>query len=324
MKPKSAAYTAVSSLLLLFCFVWAISSGSVPVSISDITGFLFGKTGGSNYDIVMKIRLPRIIFAMLVGGMLAASGAMLQALLRNPLVDPFITGISSGAAFGAACAIIAGVSGLIMPSIAGALVTMYVVYRLSVAYGSLSVSRLLLIGVMIGSFFSSLIMMLNAIFSKDLVKVVFWLMGDLSNINPGLAMYGIILTVIILSAAIYFANDLNIMATGDDEARSLGVRVELIKVMYFIFAGVLTAVSVALSGVIGFVGLIIPHITRFFIGPDMRSMIPASFISGAAFLLCADTIARTVFLPSEIPVGVITGLIGVPVFIFLMNTRKDA
>jgi iron complex transport system permease protein len=210
-----------------------------------------------------------------------------------------------------------------MPSIAGALVTMYVVYRLSLVYGSLSVSKLLLTGVMIGSFFSSLIMMLNAVFSRDLVKVVFWLMGDLSNINPDLAIYGIIVALVILSAAVYFANDLNIMATGDDEAKSLGVKTEFIKIMYFTFAGVLTAISVALSGVIGFVGLVIPHITRFFIGPDMRAMIPASFIAGAAFLLCADTIARTVFLPSEIPVGVITGLIGVPVFIFLMNNRKN-
>jgi iron complex transport system permease protein len=291
--------------------------------MSDIISFLTGKEGGSNYDIIMKIRLPRIIFAVLVGGMLASSGAILQALLKNPLVDPFITGISSGAAFGAACAIIAGVSGLILPSIAGALVTMYVVYRLSIAFGSLSVSRLLLTGVMIGSFFSSLIMMLNAVFSRDLVKVVFWLMGDLSNISPSLAIYGALITLIILAAALYFANDLNIMATGEDEAKSLGVRTEFIKVIYFIFAGVLTAISVALSGVIGFVGLIIPHITRFFIGPDMRYMIPASFLSGAAFLLCADTLARTIFLPAEIPVGVITGLIGVPVFIFLMNRRKN-
>lgn len=323
MKSKTIAYTVLSSFILLLCFIWAISSGSVQIPLSDIISFFAGKTGGSNYDIIMKIRLPRIVFAILVGGMLASSGAMLQALLKNPLVDPFITGISSGAAFGAACAIIAGMSGLIMPSIAGALVTMYVVYRLSLVYGSLSVSRLLLTGVMIGSFFSSLIMMLNAVFSRDLVKVVFWLMGDLSNINPELAIYGIIFAVIILAAAVYFANDLNIMATGDDEAKSLGVKIEFIKVMYFTFAGVLTAISVALSGVIGFVGLVIPHITRFFIGPDMRGMIPASFIAGAAFLLCADTLARTVFLPSEIPVGVITGLIGVPVFIFLMNNRKN-
>ena len=323
MKPKALIYTASSACILLLCFVWAISSGSVHVAITDIISFFTGKEGGSNYDIIMKIRLPRIIFAVLVGGMLASSGAMLQALLKNPLVDPFITGISSGAAFGAACAIIAGVSGLILPSIAGALVTMYVVYKLSIAFGSLSVSRLLLTGVMIGSFFSSLIMMLNAVFSRDLVKVVFWLMGDLSNISPDLAVYGAVITLIILAAALYFANDLNIMATGEDEAKSLGVRTEFIKVIYFIFAGVLTAISVALSGVIGFVGLIIPHITRFFIGPDMRSMIPASFLAGAAFLLCADTLARTVFLPAEIPVGVITGLIGVPVFIFLMNKRKN-
>ena len=232
MKAKTAAYMTVSSLILLICFIWAISTGSVGVSIGEIAGFFGGNPGTANYDIIMKIRLPRIIFAIIVGGMLATSGAMLQALLKNPLVDPFITGISSGAAFGAACAIIAGVSGLIMPSIAGALVTMYLVYRLSIVFGSLSVSRLLLTGVMIGSFFSSLIMMLNAVFSRDLVKVVFWLMGDLSNINPELAIYAIIFTAVILATAVYFANDLNIMATGDDEAKSLGVKTEFINKVF--------------------------------------------------------------------------------------------
>ena len=228
MKSKVLAYNCASSIILFFLFVWSVSSGSVNVPISDIFGYFTGKTGGASYDIIMKIRLPRIIFAILVGGMLSSSGAILQALLKNPLVDPFITGISSGAAFGAACAIIFGVSGLLAPSIAGALITMYIVYRLSIVFGSLTVSRLLLIGVMVGSFFSSMIMMLNAVYSRDLVKVVFWLMGDLSNINPDIAMYAIIITIIIMIAAVYYANDLNIMAVGEDDAKSLGVKTEFI------------------------------------------------------------------------------------------------
>jgi iron complex transport system permease protein len=162
-------------------------------------------------------------------------------------------------------------------------------------------------------------MMLNAVFSRDLIKVVFWLMGDLSNINSSYIIYSVISAAIVFIGALYFANDLNIISAGDEEAKSLGVNIEFIKVFYFVIAGILTAISVALSGVIGFVGLIIPHIVRFFTGPDMRKMLPASFIAGAAFLLAADTIARTIFLPSEIPVGVITGLVGVPVFIALLN-----
>ncbi len=319
---KTAAFFIFLIVILVICFLWAISAGSVSISLADALGFLFGRQGGQDAEIVGLIRLPRIIYAMLVGGMLAVAGAMLQALLKNPLVDPFITGISSGAAFGAACAIIAGSSGLIAPSMAGALLTMFVVYRISLSSGTVNITRLLLAGVMTGSFFSSLIMMMNAVYSKDLVKVVLWLMGDLSNIDPAHIKYTFLTAVIIASAGVFFGNDLNILTTGEQEAKTLGVKTEFIKALYFVFAGALTAVSVALTGVIGFVGLIIPHIIRFFIGPDMRGMIPCSFLAGAIFLLSADTIARTVFLPGEIPVGVITGLIGVPVFIFLMIRKK--
>jgi iron complex transport system permease protein len=319
---KAVLFSLLLVIVLILCFLWSLSTGSVHISLGDAFSYLTGRQGAQDHDIVMKIRLPRILYAVLVGGMLAVSGAMLQALLKNPLVDPFITGISSGAAFGAACAIIAGMSGLIAPSMAGALLTMYIVYRLSLNYGTLNITRLLLTGVMMGSFFSSLIMMMNALFSRDIIKVVLWLMGDLSNIDGSHIAAAAVIAAVVSAAGVYFGNDLNILTTGEQEAKTLGVHVEFIKLLYFVFASVLTAVSVALSGVIGFVGLIIPHIIRYFTGPDMRVMIPCSFLAGAVFLLSADTIARTVFLPGEIPVGVITGLIGVPVFIFLMVRKK--
>ena len=311
-------YSASLLLILAVCLVFSLCIGSVPIPPGDVIKALTGGGNARMAGIINEIRLPRALFAILVGGMLSLSGAILQALLKNPLVDPFITGISSGAAFGATCAIMAGASGLVAPSMAGAALAMFIVYRISISSKTLNVTRLLLGGVMMGSFFSSLIMLLNALFSKDLVKVVFWLMGDLSNIDAGLLPYGVAASLAAIIAAVYFANDLNIMTTGEDEAKSMGVKVEFIKALYFIIAGVLTAISVALSGVIGFVGLIVPHVVRAVTGPDMRIMVPCSFLAGALFLLASDTIARTVFLPSEIPVGVITGLIGVPVFIYFM------
>lgn len=317
---KFFAVFGVSVLILSAAVLVALKSGSVNLGMSEIFGAMTGK-GGENAAVVNQIRLPRIFFALLVGGMLAVSGAVLQAALKNPLVDPFITGISSGAAFGAAAAIIAGISNLIAPAIAGAVVTVILVYRLSVTYAGLDVTKLLLTGVMIGSFFSAMIMLLNALFSRDIARVVLWLMGDLSNISPSYIMPSAVIATAVIILCMFFANDLNILSAGEEEAKTLGVNTELIKAVFFISASTLTAISVALSGVIGFVGLIVPHIVRKFTGPDLRLVIPVSFITGAAFLLFADTAARTLFLPSEMPVGVITGLIGVPVFIAILNSK---
>ena len=317
---KSIPALLASALILSAASLIALKSGSIDVSISEILSGLSGGEG-ANSEIINKIRLPRIFFALLVGGMLAVSGAVLQAALKNPLVDPFITGISSGAAFGAAAAIIAGISNLIAPAIAGAVVTVIVVYRLSVTYAGLDVTKLLLTGVMIGSFFSAMIMLLNAVFSRDIARVVLWLMGDLSNINPSYIMPASIIAACVIALCMYFANDLNILSAGEEEAKTLGVNTELIKAVFFLSASTLTAISVALCGVVGFVGLIVPHITRKFTGPDLRAVIPVSFMAVAAFLVIADTAARTLFLPSEIPVGVITGLIGVPVFIAILNSK---
>lgn len=309
-----------SALILCVSAVVAVKSGSVDVGFGEIFSAVTGG-GGGNAAIINQIRLPRIFFACLVGGMLAVSGAVLQAALKNPLVDPFITGISSGAAFGAAVAIIAGISNLIAPAIAGAAVAAILVYRLSVTYAGLDVTKLLLTGVMTGSFFSAMIMLLNALFARDIARVVLWLMGDLSNISSSYIVPAGVIAAAVISVCMYFANDLNILSVGEEESKTLGVNTGLVKAVFFISASTLTAVSVALCGVIGFVGLIVPHIARKFTGPDLRLVIPVSFTTGAAFLLLADTAARTLFLPAEMPVGVITGLIGVPVFIVILNSR---
>jgi iron complex transport system permease protein len=301
----------------------ALKFGSVNIGFKEIFGIIAGKTGRADDKIIITaIRMPRIVYAVLVGGMLGLSGAILQAVLKNPLADPFVTGISSGAAFGAVLSIIAGFTFIMIPSAALGIITILVVYRLSIIYGRLNITYLLLTGVMIGSLFSGLIMLLSTIFNKDLMRVMFWLMGDLSGADVSVLKYALIFAFIAFAGAMYFANDLNILSTGEEEAGTVGVNVELVKTIYFIIASLLTGISVSLSGVIGFVGLVIPHVMRIFIGSDMRWLMPASFITGGIFLLLADTIARTIFLPAEIPVGIITGLIGAPVFIFILLTKR--
>lgn len=310
-------------VLLVILILVSLLSGSTKISLKEL--FLVFFDINSNFEnslIIFKIRLPRILLGILVGGILATIGAMLQAVFKNPLVDPFITGVSSGAALGATIAIIFNFHHFTIFAVLGAVFTILFVYKLSIKNNNLNLYNLLLIGIMTGSFLSSIIMFLSAFFNKDLVKVVFWLMGDLSVTNYVLLKYSYIISVIIIIFCIYFSYDLNILSLDEDEAKISGVKTEFIKTFYFISSGILTAIAVSLSGVIGFVGLVVPHIIRFFIGPDLRMLIPVSFLAGSIFLLICDTIARTIFLPSEIPVGVITGLIGAPIFTFILIRRK--
>lgn len=310
-------------MLLIIVMLVSLISGSVKISLKELfLVFIDTNSNADNSLIIFKIRLPRILLGILVGGILAVTGAMLQAVFKNPLVDPFITGVSSGAAFGATIAIIFNFHSLTFFAVLGAIFTILFVYKLSIKNGNLNLYNLLLIGVMTGSFLSSVIMFLSAFFNKDLVKVVFWLMGDLSITNSVLLRYSYIISVIIIIFCIYFSNDLNILSLDEDEAKISGVKTEFIKTFYFISSGILTGIAVSLSGVIGFVGLVVPHIIRFFTGPDLRVLMPVSFLAGAIFLLICDTIARTVFLPSEIPVGIITGLFGAPIFISILIRRK--
>jgi iron complex transport system permease protein len=310
-------------ILLFFAILFSLISGSIKISIEELLNVLIKPYFNSdNSLIIYKIRLPRILLAILVGGILGVVGSILQAIFKNPLVDPFITGVSSGAAFGATIAIIFNFYSLTFFAISGAVLTILFVYKLSVKNNNLNLYNLLLIGVMTGSFLSSLIMFLSAFFNKDLIKVVFWLMGDLSITNFTLLKYSYFFSIIIICLCIYFSNDLNIFSLDEDEAKISGVKTEFIKTLYFLSSGILTGIAVALSGVIGFVGLVIPHIMRFFTGPDLRILMPVSFIGGAVFLIICDTIARTLFLPAEIPVGIITGLLGAPIFIFILIRRK--
>lgn len=322
MKNRLLTLVILAAILAAGSFL-ALCAGSVPISPGKVISALVGQQGDSgDAVIVTKVRLPRVIYAILVGGMLALAGAALQSVLRNPLVDPFITGISSGAALGASIAIITGMAALLLPSMAGALVTLLIVYRMSIKAGKINVTYLLLSGVMVGSLFSSIIMLVSTAFNRDLVKVVFWLMGDLSSADFTHLPFILGLLVPAFAAALYFSNDLNIISAGEDEAKTMGVSPEVIKTVYFCIAGILTGLCVSVSGVIGFVGLIIPHVVRFFTGPDNRTVLPSSFLAGGIYLLAADTVARTALLPSEIPVGIVTGIIGAPVFLYMLSGKE--
>ncbi|MDZ4164599.1 MAG: iron ABC transporter permease [Smithellaceae bacterium] len=276
--------------------------------------------------IVFSIRLPRIIFAGIVGASLSLAGVVFQGLLRNPLADPFILGVSGGAAVGAITGILLGVGafslGITGTAFLGAMLAVFVVYAIAGAEKTISPHTLLLTGVMINAFFSALIMFIISVSpSSHLQHALFWLMGDL-----GLASKKEIFTLGAFlaggGALIYYdARALNLITTGEETARHLGVEVGAIQKRLLIASSLVVAVAVSLSGIIGFVGLMIPHIARMIFGADHRLLLPASALLGASFLAAADTIARTVMAPVELPPGVITALAGAPYFIYLMKRK---
>lgn len=322
---------AMLSAVLLACVVLALKLGAVPISVTDLVLNLgrvaIGRSDQLPTDyrlIIFDLRLPRILLGVLVGGALSVSGASFQAMLRNPLADPFILGVSSGAAVGSALAtLLAPRLALIMPlgAFLGALATIAAVYFLGRREGQLDSTTLLLGGIISASFLSAIVMFLTTTLAgRDLRGIVFWLMGDLSTpIQPGLQW---ILAVGLLAGigAIYTtAPDLNLLLTGEREAIHLGVDVTRVRLVVYVSASLLTALAVSGSGTIGYVGLLVPHAVRLLFGPDYRLLIPASALCGAIAIVLADTLARTVAAPTELPVGAMTAMVGAPVFIFLLR-----
>lgn len=319
------------AVVLLGCVVLALKLGAVPISVTDLMWDLGRVAVGGNNQlpseysmIVFDLRLPRILLGILVGASLSVAGAAFQALLRNPLADPFVLGVSSGAALGSILAMI------VVPQLAlltplgaflGAIATIAAVYFLGRREGQLDSSTLLLGGIICASFLSAIIMFLmTTLAGRDLRGMVFWLMGDLSTpVSAGLRW---VLTVGLFAGigAIYTtAADLNLLLTGEREAIHLGVDVTRVKLVVYVSASLLTALAVSASGAIGYVGLLVPHVMRLLFGSDYRLLIPASALGGAIAIVLADTLARTIVAPTELPVGAMTAMAGAPVFIYLLR-----
>ena len=321
-------FIAALLLLLAISVVISLSSGEVKIQWSQLPEIFSDKTS-IEYTVLTKIRLPRLILAIAVGGGLSLSGAILQGIYRNPLVEPYTLGISGGAALGVAIAIVFGfhaASFIILPisGFIGALVTLFLVYFLSVKKGGLSVNSMLLIGVMVSFVASSAMMFLMSITTTDnLQSIVFWVMGSLDESDLLLIKIAFYSSVVGLVLTYFFAQPLNALRLGETKARHLGINTKLTVKLLFFVASLLTGIAVSVAGIIGFVGLVIPHLVRLIIGNDYRILIGSSFLGGAIFLILSDTIARTIISPNELPIGVITGFVGGLVFIVVLSRSKS-
>ena len=278
---------------------------------------------------IIRLRLARVVLAVFAGAGLSVAGVIFQALLRNPLAEPYVLGVSSGAGLGAAMAIVLGLGTLgawTLPAMAfaGALCTILLVYVLAkTAGGSVPVQTLLLSGVVVSAVLGSMLMFLVSVSSSDqLHSVVWWLLGNLQIFDWSLLRVVMAVVAAGLAAALLLSRDLNLMTLGEEPAAHLGMNVEQAKKLFFLVASLMTGGAVAACGLIGFVGLIVPHTVRLVIGPDHRHLVPASALAGAGFLVLADGFARTVLAPVEIPIGVVTAMVGGPFFLGLLRRRK--
>ena len=311
--------------LALLSIALALMVGSINIPIGDVVSTLFGADDSMASEVVRSLRLPRALAGFACGGLLALAGALLQVLLRNPLADPYVLGISGGAGVGAILAILLGlgVAGINGASFLGALIAMFMVFGLAHGDGSWTQTRLLLTGVIVAAGCGAVVaLMLSIAPDNKLRGMLFWLMGDLSQAGDPRLVLGVLVAVLLVSLP--FARELNILTRGADRAQTLGVHVDGLRRGVYLVASLATAAAVTQAGSIGFVGLIVPHLVRLAVGNDQRLLLPASVLAGGSLLVIADTLARTVIAPQQLPVGVLTALIGVPVFLFLLARDAQA
>ncbi len=317
--PGRIAIIALGGLLLLLVALAAFSIGGVHLSLPDL--FSGRGAAGQTARVVASLRAPRVVLAAIVGGCLALAGAALQALLKNPLADPFLLGTSGGAAAGAACAALLGASPLVSPAAAflGATASAVGVAALARRGGRLDLQRLLLAGLIANAFFSAVLLAVFSVASGDAARtMLFWMMGSLADATPGkiaaLSPYALGGAAVLIGAA----SRLNLFSVGEENAAALGVDTERTKRVVFLAASLLTGAAVAFAGVIGFVGLLVPHAVRAVAGNDQRTLLPLSALAGAALLVAADAVSRAALAPAELPIGAITAAIGAPLFAWLL------
>ena len=333
---KAIPVLVAAAATLLIAIILGVGLGAVSIPVADITKSIFNHLRGLSgaeqagpwQTIIMQIRLPRVILAAMAGSALATGGVCFQAVLRNPLADPFVIGVSAGAGLGAALGIalfewIGYTGSALLPvfSFLGALLATALVYGLSLKNRRVDVGRLLLAGVAVSSFLTALMSLLIVWRQQDMQKLVFWMMGSFSGRGWQHAQVVLPYLVVGFVSAGMLAGRLNLLSLGEERAFYLGLRVEVFKAWALLTGALLAAAAVSVSGVIGFVGLMIPHIVRLLVGPDHRILLPVSALVGAAFLIAADIAARIIMPPIELPIGILTALSGTPFFLWLLRKR---
>ncbi|MCL5408624.1 MAG: iron ABC transporter permease [Candidatus Omnitrophica bacterium] len=325
---KWILYTAALFLIVLLTGIICLSIGPTSISFRNIMeAFKTGKNS-VNYDIIFDLRLPRIILGFAVGGSLSLAGVILQGMFKNPLVEPYTLGISGGGALGVCLGIVFKLTSLIgsfaLPicGFLGSILVILLVYSLSVKKGILKIQGLLLTGVMISFISSSLIMLIMAVSNAaNLQGIIFWTMGSLEQPHWILIKTMLFVSILGLFISYFFSINLNAFSLGEEEAHHLGIDTEKTKKILFVLSSLLTGVAVSVSGIIGFVGLAVPHFMRRVVGTDHRILLVSSFLAGAGFLIICDTIARTIIAPMELPVGVITGIVGGSLFVYFLSKK---
>jgi iron complex transport system permease protein len=331
MNTKKTTWTSllfISFLFLLAAAVVSLVSGSAGIPVSKIIPVLLKGRGSAEYSILLDIRLPRIILGFAIGGSLSLAGVILQSMFRNPLVEPYTLGISGGAALGASLCIILRLSNLFpngalpLSGFIGASIVVVLLYLFNTRKKTLHIEGLLLTGVMISFISSSMVILILAISrAEDLQSIIFWIMGSLEQPSWFLILTALCASLLCLCLSYFYGLRMNAFSLGEEEAIHLGIDTERTKKQLFFLASLLTGISVSVSGLIGFVGLIVPHFVRIFAGYDHRRLLVISFITGAGFLIICDTIARTIIAPIQLPVGVITGILGGSIFIYVLSKK---
>ncbi len=322
-RPPLALWLPILLLLTAGAFVLSLAVGSTPVTLHGLWDALTGGGNAMTHTVVMDLRLPRTVNAFAVGGLLALAGTLMQVLLRNPLADPYILGVSGGAAVGALGALLAGLAGLWVngAAFAGALLSTLIVFALAHGRGGWTPTRLLLTGIAVASGWTAIVSLMLILGSdSSLHGMLFWIMGDFSY-QPASAI-ALVVLVAGLVLCWPFARHLNVLARGETLAEALGIAVRPLSFAIYISASLFTAVAVTEAGSVGFVGLVVPHMFRMVVGGDHRRLLPGAVLLGGSLLMLADTLARTVADPRQLPVGVVTAAIGVPLFLYLLNRAR--
>ena len=326
---------------LVLAVVAASAIGSADISFMDSARILLSRIPlldtiiqmdeikPTHEAILLKIRLPRIFLAALVGSALSVSGVAYQGIFKNPMADPFVLGISSGAALGATLVIVtgfnvgvAGLSSVSVGAFTGAILAAYIVYNVGRVGNRTPVVTLLLAGIAVNYLLSSMISLIMSLNRDEMEHIIFWTMGSFATANWMQILVASVPITIGTGYLLMYSRDLNALAIGEESAKGVGVDTEKVKKSILVVASIVTAAAVSVSGIIGFVGLVIPHVVRIISGPDHRTLLPFSILGGATFLVISDTLARTLIMPGELPIGIITSVFGAPYFLYLLYRNK--